>query len=315
MEGSKKSHNNEELLPGGRDFVDRDPDSDTYGDVLFIEPPARMEPVTRTVFDHPLYSGGDELEAPLNLEPVDEVVETPNLDEKLPTSEQAKRLMFLYEQKKVQPHSKRELNHMFYLLEDRYSIGGSAKYLGIIIQHNNLDGADSLPTIIKIVGEFGDYAKNARGNISALTGLSQSLHQPGINGNEKLSDQSVMSDWQDGGMLQRAIGEMTRHVEGYLFAQGKGPDYLGSHYVSDDKEIIRREKDTITDMKVGFARRLIADVIAYETSRLEFWIEQLAGREKDEENNITVRKGAIDIASGAVQDRVRQILDDLGIKN
>lgn len=267
-----------------------------------------------TAFDHPLYSVADEHETPSDLDPSDQAIEMPDLGEEPPTSKKAERLMFFYEQKKIQPHSSRELNHMFYLSEDRYNVGGSAKYLGIIIQSNNLNGADGLPAVFKIVGEFGDYAKNARGNISALTGLSQSLHQPGISGNEKLSDQSVMSDWQDGSILQRAIGEMTRHVEGYLFAQGKGPDYLGSHYVSDDKEIISREKDTINDMKVGFARRLIADVIAYETNRLEFWIEQLAGREKDEENNITVRKGAIDIASGAVQDRVRQILDELGVE-
>lgn len=314
MEGNKQSHN-DELLPGGRDFVDRDPDSPHFGDVLFIEPPARMEPIGEPLFDHPLYSD-DELEAPINLEATDdEVVETPNPGEELPTSERADRLMFLYEQKNLQPHSKRELNHMFYLSEDRYDIGGAAKYLGIIIRHNNLAGADSLPAVFKIVDEFGNYAKNARGNISALTTLNDSLPQPGTSDNEKLSDQSIMSIWQDGGMLQRAVGEITRYIESYQFTQGDGPDYLGAHYVSDDKEIISREQGIISGKSVKSMRRMIAEVVSHETNRLRFWIEQLAGREKDDENGITMRKGAIDIASTAVQERVRQILDDLGVKN
>ncbi len=200
--------------------------------------------------------------------------------EEIPEMDRAARLMQSKDLNGFYPQEPAELVQLTALSSDTYKVGGAAKYLNEILTfrkkheeaHKNdekpYDPAAALRTIVR---DWDGYVKNSRAELSALLLLKDELADPNIQPFTGLENVSGIADWKYQGITHRAIGALTREYETQQFVEEKGPDYLGTHYATDDKDIIEREASLAKNLRVREARQRTNALIEAHRNRIEYW--------------------------------------------
>jgi hypothetical protein len=183
------------------------------------------------------------------------------------------------------------------------SIGGGAKYIAIIVQHQSqLDSKPDDPNAAgrAVTKEFTEFAKRARGDRAALDYLI------GIIGNDTdvLPSSSIanireINDWKYEGLLTRAILDLKRLTELVEFAEGKGKDPFEDKLNMSDHETVKIIQKFVNSLSVRETVDLIKASYQQHQNELAFWLKTIQEVEK--------------FSSGRIKAMAKSALGDLGV--
>jgi len=105
-------------------------------------------------------------------------------------------------------------------------------------------------TMMGITENFLDYLDDAFVTGDALYRFDESLGEEGVDQDVKFGELDIEEELKDDPDLKRAIGAVTRYVEGFLFSHDAGENYTSTDYMSDDPDVIRREVETVSDINI-----------------------------------------------------------------
>jgi hypothetical protein len=205
----------------------------------------------------------------------------------------------------ILPHSTKERDHARELLKPAYNIQGGKLYVEGIARLNNphviidsppdisLRGQLSLPdhqkeqkrqeiakeiqdaAVTKVADHMMDYVEDAKKTIDALTYLKDMI---GSFDEKLLFSLLVPTPSLE---ARRSIATLTRMYETKEYVQQAGPTRTRMNndlMVEGDDQVDERIKEATDDQTVGAIKIEIAEALALETGRLNFWSDQLIGR-------------------------------------
>jgi len=179
------------------------------------------------------------------------------------------------------------------------------------IEANKAGMAAARHAMMGVAENFLDYLNDANTARDSLYRFDQSLDAENIDQDAKLGDIDLEFEMNEDPDTRRAIGAVTRYVEGFLFANGVGEDYTKTDYMSDDPDVVRRIVETVGEIDVRLLREIIKTVRDLQLARKNFWTVQLVGQPADDENGIPFRIGINSINDAELQRYVESSLGDI----
>ena len=176
-----------------------------------------------------------------------------------------------------------EISHA-YALSSTDRIGGAAKYLATITQHQAygiridgepIDTTDPEAAARSVAKEFGNYASSARAEAHGLLEL-----RAAIAGHEDLLKDApiteIMSvkDWKMQDWYRRSLTDLLRYNETIALTEA-GDDHSGDKYSSNDPDIQQRLDVLISALTVGQALQQITERHPQQVERFSFWVQNL----------------------------------------
>lgn len=247
-------------------YIDRDPDSPTIGDVLPNDNSIFMEPKFKAeVFDHYMSKPADQL---------DDFVDVDDLSK----SEKAERLVQVDEFEGFYPHSNDELSRVITMQGNADTDKRALIHLDEVYAHQRKADTESPSDALKsIVRTFETYANNSAVEAGMLGMLKRELIQASDK-KKALSFKNVknMEGWKDQETTKRGLMIVSRYLETKDFAENDGQDMLGKNKIID-KASNKDERITniINDLRVSTIEDAIDAIITQEAHRYEYWLARL----------------------------------------
>ena len=183
----------------------------------------------------------------------------------------AEKMQDTYERVNFYPHTNRELSLINSALKFPESIGGFAKYLNTVLEHqfksSSTKPTAALDRIVEDVAGFEHDAKNAR---SFAFGILDEIEDTGLDATSMLFD-AVDPEWKTQGSTLRGLKDLARRVSLDTFVLEGGDDTK-----IDTFDSMENIENMIATFSVGEAKRNLGDLIKEEYDRELFWKKQLA---------------------------------------
>jgi len=177
-----------------------------------------------------------------------------------------------------------EISHA-YALSSTDRVGGAAKYLATITQHQAyavredgepIDTTDPEAAARSIAREFGNYASSARAEAHGLLELRAAIaSREDLSKDAPIIEVMPLKDWKVQDWYRRSLTDLLRYNEAIALAQGTGEDRSGDKYSSSEPDVQQRLDVLISALTVGQALQQITERHPQQVERFSFWVQNL----------------------------------------